>query len=206
MADLTFLLLVLNSASAAFVLLREFLRRGGYVTLPFLTSLLFLIWYLPQAWALLDFPGVDPSSLVRLFFMSLLCFWALVIGWRKGLGSWRRPMPLDLPVHRLRVPVYVITVVALTMRLLIEMQPPEVRAMGQWTGIITIIHFFASVSVVSMALSTAMVLKSRDLATVAVFLLNLSIYLPLILIYAAGVLDVLQNDLVGDPFGAVVRT
>jgi hypothetical protein len=72
---------------------------------------------------------------------------------------------------------------ALTMRLLLEMQPPEVRATGQWTGIITIIAFFASVSVVSMALSTAMLLKSRDVATVGVFLLNLSIYLPLIFIY-----------------------
>lgn len=183
MADLAFLLLVLNSVSAGFVLAREFLRRGGYVTLPFLTSLLFLIWYLPQAWAILDFPGVEPSSLARLFFMSLLCFWAMMIGWWNALRKWRRPRALDLPVSQLLVPVYVITLVALAMRFLIEIQPPEVRVSGQWTGIITIIHFFASVSVVSMALSTAMVLKSRDKATISVFLLNLSIYLPLIFIY-----------------------
>jgi hypothetical protein len=183
MADLAYFLLLLNSASVGFVLLREFMRRGGYVTLPFLTALIFLIWYLPQAWALLDFPGIAPESLVRLFLMSLLCFWAMMLGWWKGLRAWRRHVPLAVPVRRLLFPVYVITFVALAMRLLIEMQPPEVRVMGQWTGIITIIAFFASVSVVSMALSTAMVLKSRDPLTVGVFVLNLAIYLPLIFIY-----------------------
>lgn len=183
MADLAFLLLVLNSGSAVAVLLREFIRRGGYVTLPFLTSLMFLIWYLPQAWAILDHPNVDPSSAARLFFMSLLCFWAMVIGWSKGLGEWRRLTPLELPASRLLVPVYAITLVALSMRVLIEMQPPEVRALGQWTGLITIMAFFASMSVVSMALSTVMVLKSRDPATLGVFGLNLAIYLPLIFIY-----------------------
>lgn len=199
MADLAFLLLVLNTASAGFVLLRDFMRRGGYVTLPFLTSLLFLIWYLPQAWAILGYPGVDPSSLVRLFFMSLLCFWAMMIGWWKGLGKWYRSAPLDLPVCKLLVPVYAITLVALAMRYLIEMQPPEVRTMGQWTGVITIIAFFASISVVSMALSTAMVLKSRDPATVGVFLLNLSIYLPLIFVYfrRADTFDFLLAILLG---------
>lgn len=181
--DLAFVLFVLNTISAFFVLLREFLRRGGYVTLPFLTSLLFLIWYLPQGWAILAYPWIDPSSLVRLFFMSLLCFWAMMIGWRKGLGRWHRPLPLNLPVRRLLVPVYAITLVTIAMHLLIELQPPEVRAIGEWTGIITIFAFFASMGVVSMALSTAMVLQSRDPATVVVFLLNLSAYLPLVLIY-----------------------
>jgi len=183
MADLAYLLLLLNTASAVGVLLREFLRRGGYVTLPFLTSFIFLTWYLPQAWTLLDYPSLDPGSLVRLLLMSLLCFWAMVIGWHQALRGWRRPLPLDLQVRQLLVPVFAITVFAMAMQMLIERQPPEVRAMGQWTGIITIIVFFASVSAVSMALSTAMVLKKRNPATLALFALNLSIYLPKIFIY-----------------------
>jgi hypothetical protein len=69
------------------------------------------------------------------------------------------------------------------MNLLIERQPPEIRAIGQWTGIITIVAFFASVSVVSMALSTAMILKTRSPATLVLFALNLSLYLPKILVY-----------------------
>lgn len=183
LADLAFLLFALNSASAALVAVREFLRRGGYLTLPFLTSLIFLTWYLPQAWALINFPSLSQVSLARLFFMSLVCFWAMVLGWHQGMGKWHRPMPLDLPVRRLLVPVYAITLFAIAMRSLIEMQPAEVRAMGQWTGIITIIAFFASVSVVSTALSMAMVLKTRNLATLVLFSLNLTIYLPLIFIY-----------------------
>lgn len=183
MADLAFLLLLLNTASAVFIICREFLRRGGYLTLPFLTSLIFLTWYLPQAWSLLGYPTVAPESLVRLFFMSLLCFWAMVLGWYRGLGRWRRPVQMDLPMLRLLLPVYAITLFAMAMRTLIEMQPPEVRASGQWTGVITIISFFASVSVVSMALSTAMILKKRNLETLVLFSLNLTIYLPLIFIY-----------------------
>ncbi|MGP3726345.1 hypothetical protein [Cereibacter sphaeroides] len=183
MTDLAFILLFLNSGSAICVLLFQFLRRGGYVTLPFLTSFMFLIWYLPQAWTLLNYSGVDPGSMVRLFFMSLLCFWALVIGWHQALRGWRRPVPLELPVNSLLMPVFAITIFAMIMNILIERQPPEVRAMGMWTGVITIMAFFASVSVVSMVLSTAMVLKVRNLATLTLFALNLSIYLPRILIY-----------------------
>ncbi|PWL19888.1 MAG: hypothetical protein DCO81_07200 [Candidatus Aquiluna sp. XM-24bin5] len=180
---MAFLLLVLNTASAMCIAFREFLRRGGYLTLPFLTSLLFLSWYLPQAWTLLDYPTIAPESLVRLLFMSMLCFWAMVLGWHRGLGRWCQPVALNLPVRRLLLPVYTITLFAMVMRALIEMQPPEVRAMGQWTGIITIIAFFSSVSVVSMALSTAMILKKRNLATLVLFSLNLLTYLPLIFIY-----------------------
>lgn len=184
MADLAYLLLLINTMSAVLVALREFLRRGGYVTLPFLTSTMFLSWYLPQAWTLMDYPGLAHGSLVRLFFMSLLCFWALVLGWRRGLvGGWRRPQPLVVPMRRLFIPVFAITLFAMAMRLLIEMQPTEVRTMGQWTGIITIIAFFASVSVVSMALSIAMLLTKRTWTTITLFALNLSIYLPLIFIY-----------------------
>lgn len=183
MADLALVLLVLNTLGPLIILMRELMRRGGYVTLPILTSLIFLTWYLPQAWMLLDHPSASSGSLVRLFVMSLLCFWALVIGWYQGLGRWSRPVLLDVPIGRLLVPVYAITFFAMIMRALIEMQPPEVRAAAQWTGIITIIALFASVSVVSMALSTAMVLKKRNLATLLLFALNLNIYLPLILIY-----------------------
>jgi hypothetical protein len=184
MANLALVLLIANTLSSVIVLLRQFALRGGYVSLPFLTALMFLIWYLPQAWILFGQEAVLPESLARLFFMSLLCFWALVFGWRRGLRrKLRFAKPLELPVKRLLVPVSVITLFAIAMHALINLQPAEVRAMSQWSGPITILYFFSSVSVVSMALSTAMIMKRLRALTVLLFALNLSIYLPLIAIY-----------------------
>lgn len=184
MTDLPWLLLLANTISAAFVLLLEFSRRGGYVTLPFLTALIFLIWYLPQAWTIMNQSAAAPQSLIRLYLMSLLCFWAMIYGWHRGLGrKWRPPHRLDIPVKRLLGPVFAITLFALSMHALINIQPAEVRAMGRWTGPITIIYFFSTVSVVSMALSTAMVMKRVQASTVILFALNLSIYLPRIFLY-----------------------
>lgn len=209
MADLAFALFLANAASAVLVAAVCFARGAGYVTFPFLASCTFLGWYLPQAWVLLDDPSLGSGSLARLLAMSLLCFWAMVLGWTVGLGTrWRRPLPLFLPEPRLVPPVALITALAWTMTVLIEMQPAAQRAASQWSGPLTILHFFASVGVVSLMLSTALVLQRRSAATLTLFVLNAALYLPDILVYfrRADVFEFVLALLLGLVFvrGAIV--
>lgn len=181
---MTELLYVLNWALVAGISVSGLTRRAGYLEFPFLVSAMYALWYLPQAGALLYDTTLPDGALARLLFISALCIVMVLLGWRYG----RRGMPgkymhLDFPVSRLIWPTAIITALALAMRLLIWAQPDQVRAAGQWTGPITIIAFFASVGVVSLVLSMAIMLRQRTWATILLLSGNLALYAPQVLIY-----------------------
>lgn len=172
-----------NVASALAVLFWYFNRPGGYIACPFLISLVYLAWYLPQARALIGDTSIYAETLAKLLGLSLMSFWALCLGWHKGLGKWwRRPRGLYFDTDRLFWPVLAITLVSMAMTILIESRPVSERAQSQWSGPLTIFTFFASIGVVSLALSTAMVLQTRNVRTLGLLGLNAALFAPKVFI------------------------
>lgn len=173
-----------NVLSAAGVIAVALPRRSAYLEFPFLFSTFCLLWYLPQTWSILNDPSVAVESVSSLLLMSLLSLWGVTAGW-----SWamRRPVQnartISLPISRLLLPVFAITLFAAVMNLLISAQPVSVRASNQWTGPITIFAFFATIGVVSLVLSMAMFVTRPSLATGGLAVLNLGIYFPQVFIY-----------------------
>ncbi|BBF93875.1 hypothetical protein [Blastochloris tepida] len=159
-------------------------RREGYMEVPFLSAAMYVVWFLPQAAALLDDSTLPEWGLARVLAMSLLCLGAIWLGWRKGIiGAPKRVQLLEVPVAGLVWPTLVLTLFAAVLHILIGSQPDEVRVGRVWTGPITIMAFFSSVGSISLVLSLAMVLRRATIATVAIFAINLMIYAPEVLIY-----------------------
>jgi len=171
-----------NCFAVAAVLAGGLMKRGGYIEYPFLAAATYAGWYLPQAYVLLDDTTLPKNGLTLVLGMSLLCFAMIVHGWRAG-GRGSRPwVPVEIPVRRLIPPVAGLTAFAALMRLLIELQPLEDRLRGAWTGPLTIIAFFATLGVVSLAFSFLLVYRQRTFATRALLIANLALYAPMVLI------------------------
>jgi hypothetical protein len=177
-------LFLLNVTLAGFLLAQGLWKRAGYLEVPFLSALIYLIWYLPQAFVLLDDMTLPQGSLARVLAMSLLCLLAIWYGWRTGFGSVEPSrQELTVPLDRLFWPTLLLTVFAIAMRLILLAQPDEARAASQWSGTITIIAFFSRVSIVSFVFSLAMVLHKRYALTITLLVLNTALYVAPLLIY-----------------------
>lgn len=178
------LLLLLNVVASIIVVFSAFRRSGGYLEFPMLLAMMYLVWFIPQAWIVIDAPQVDQGSLTSLLLFSFLCLVAAAVGWIKGRGSGRRIlMPIVIPNRRLFIPVAALTAFSAIMQRLIDIRPPEELIASQWTGTITILAFFASVGVVSLVASVAMVLHHRTVGTVILAAANVALYMPKILVY-----------------------
>lgn len=176
-------LFALNVGFVAILLVRGLWKRGGYLQVPFLSALIYAIWYLPQAFVLRDDTTLPDGSMARVLAMSLFCLVAIWAGWRQGSrGAGLERTSGDVRLDRLVLPAILITLFAAAMRAAILAQPDEVRAMGQWTGPITIMVFFAQVGIVSLVLSFILVLRRRSLVTFALFGANLLLYAAPLLI------------------------
>jgi hypothetical protein len=173
-----------NLCASGIITLLWFRRRAGYLELPFLFGAMFLIWYLPQVWVLVDAPQINQPSLARLLSMSFICVLALTFGWLQGVGKDQTSIrALEMPTERMILPVVGITLFAAAMEVLISTRPVEELTASQWTGPITILSFFRSVGVVSLVASLAMILKERSIYTVGIAACNLMLYLPRVLVY-----------------------
>jgi hypothetical protein len=181
---MTEILFVLNVLLVAVLLIEGLWLRTGYLQVPFLSALIYAIWFLPQAMVLLDDPSLPPGSMATLLTMSLLSLAAIWLGWRQGVGHGPfEHQRLAVPEQRLVLPVLAITLFAAAMRALILAQPDSLRASTQWTGPITIMAFFAQVGIVSLVLSLAMVMRRRTPATLALAAANVGLYAAPLLIY-----------------------
>ena len=181
---MTQFLFIANAILVAYLLLDGLRRRGGYLEIPFLSAVVYASWYLPQAAALLNYPLLPAPDLARVLLMSFLCLLGMWAGWRSSVRRVRAVGgPLAVPIERLIWPTLVITIFAAAMRAAIFAQPAEVRAMSQWSGPITIMAFFASVNVVSMVLSFAMVMQRRTTAAILLAGANLALVATQVLVY-----------------------
>lgn len=182
MAETFFLL---NFLLTAGLLLQGFYKRTGYLEVPFLSALIYAVWFLPQAWVLLDDATLPSGSLSRLLGMSCLCLVAIWIGWKIGIAKKKASTNENaIKISRLILPALIITLFAIAMRAVILAQPAEFRAAGQWTGPLTIVAFFAQVGVVSLVLSFVIVLKRRTSLTISLVAANIFLYLtPLLMTF-----------------------
>lgn len=178
-------LLWLNVAFALVLAVDGLRRRSGYLELPFLMSVVYGLWLLPQAAVLVWDATLPPNAVPRVLLMSLLCLLLCWVGWRLGLKTkeQRKPVKAAIDSNRLLLPTWCVTLFAIGMQLLIFAQPASVRADSQWTGPITIIFFFAQVGVVSLVLSLAMFMQRATTSTVVLAIANLLLYAPSVLIY-----------------------
>ncbi len=181
---MTEILFQLNVVMTALFLIEGFWKRAGYLQLPFLSAMIYAVWYLPQAAVLVNEPPVPDGGLADVLGMSLLCLIAIKTGWHRGLGSalFKR-FELEEAIKRLVCPTLILTLFAITMKAAIMAQPDDVRAMSQWTGPITILAFFSRVATVSLVLSLAIVIRHRTLITIALAGANILMYAAPLLIY-----------------------
>ena len=181
---MTEILFRLNLVITGLLLIEGLCKRAGYLQLPFLSAMMFAIWYLPQAAVLVNEPSVPDGGLTDVLMMSLLCLIAIKTGWQRGLGrALFKRFERDADVKRLIRPTLVLTLFAITMKAAIMAQPDDVRAMSEWTGPITILYFFSRVATVSLVLSLAIVIRHRTLVTMALAGANILMYVAPLLIY-----------------------
>ena len=175
----------LNVSITVGLILNGFYQATGYMQVPFLIAITSAGWYLPQAAVLLDDQTLPRQGLITLFIMSSLCLAATWIGWRVAVGP--RPlrrMKLRVPVAQLKWPTLILTLVAIAMQILIMSRPDEERAVGIWTGPLTILVFFSRIGIVSGILSCAMLLERRSPWTIALAGANSALFsMPLLITF-----------------------
>lgn len=189
---MTELLFLLNAALAGYLLVQGLWKRGGYLEVPFLSALVFAIWFLPQIYVLLDDITLPDGSVARVLVMSLLCLVAIAAGWKEGSAKLpARPIGENINIDRLVVATACATAFAMTMHIAVMAQPDEDRAVAQWTGPLTILAFFGQVRIPALVLSLVLLIRRRTIVTMALAAPNLFLYAVPILVYfrRAGVFE-----------------
>jgi hypothetical protein len=173
-------LLILGGAVTA----RCFLKPGEYLTYPCLSAILYVAWVTPQIWALRSDQTLPEASLIWLVLMVLICFLATLFGWYVGVNG-RPPQKALRPVSlaAFTTGTAALTAFAISMQLLMGLQPAEARASATWSGPLTIMSFFLNVSNVSLAASLLLVVRKRDWQTISLVIANLTLTLPAAFIY-----------------------
>lgn len=177
------ILLWINLACALSVAVWYFNKPNGFVELPFLFSIMYLSWFMPQVWPLVDAPQASQGGLSKLLLISLLSLIGVVVGWSNGGGNSGSLKPLSLSVEDLLKPVALLTFLSAALQIMIQLRPAEELTSAQWTGPITILAFASTIGVVPLVASIAIVLHTRSVVTVALALLNVGIYAPALIIY-----------------------
>ncbi len=180
MTEFLFYLLVAGTAG---LLVHGLVKRGGYTEYPFLAAAVYAGWFLPQAASLQSDASLPKLGLAVVLGMALLCLVAIVLGWRRGVAYRPALARADIRGDRLIWPAAAITAFAALMRLLIELQPAEARAVGQWTGTLAILAFFGQIGVVSLSLSILLFLKRMNAASIALLGCYLALFTPAVLIF-----------------------
>jgi hypothetical protein len=172
-------LLLLNWALSVVVFAHGLAKRSGYLEYPFLASVVYIGWYLPQASALAS--GFDPSRvrLDTLLLMSLASLIAIISGWHLAIGNSARSTraPAALTASRLIAPAIALTCAAFVIRILILVQPDSARV-SQWSGLLSVLSLLSACGTVALGFSTVLIFLQRNSKTVTIFVLNIALYLP----------------------------
>ncbi|MER9200800.1 hypothetical protein NKH74_16505 [Mesorhizobium sp. M0933] len=183
---ISFFVLVATTAS---VLIGGLAQPYGYLKLPPLCAAVYACWVLPQLWALQRQIGNSDAVYISMFNLFLAaCLFSVHIGWRWGTRSEayqisRAPVPVSASPKDLGRVTCLVTLVAWSMWIAMGMRSLDERNETMWTGPLTILYFFFNIKVLSMFISTYMLLKFRSRMSIVLFLLNLALYFPLVLIY-----------------------
>lgn len=160
------------------------LSARGYMKLPFLVSAVFAGWVLPQLWQVRRlYVDVAPEYLAGLYYFCLACLLATVFGWQAGV-RWGRKTPIydALRIEDLVLICAIVTAIAWMMVLGMGARSFDEVNSSTWSGPLTIMYFFSNLKVISLFLSIFLFLKRRSPLVIALFVANLFLYAPAVLL------------------------
>ncbi|MER8680397.1 hypothetical protein [Mesorhizobium sp. M1405] len=171
------------------ILIGAFSQPYGYLKLPPLCAAVYAGWLLPQLWQLRGQLGnLDVTYLAILNVFFAACLFSVHIGWRWGIGAEAYQLartPVRVPASErdiIRVTGFV-TLVAWSMWIAMGMRSLDERNETMWSGPLTIMYFFFNLKMLSMFLSTYLLLRFKSRIGVILFLANVALYFPLVLVY-----------------------
>ncbi len=152
-------------------------RKAGYLLLPTLIGVLWLLWFLPQLSELIQDSSVPASGLNRLIVMMALSLMAFWIGWYTTSRRVAPRPPADL--SRLLPGAVLLTILSVAINVLLNRYRAEMAGVQQWSGPITIISFFAQIRDIALPLTLLLFLGQRSRLAALLLLANLMITLPI---------------------------
>jgi hypothetical protein len=160
------------------------LRPAGYILAPTLVALVSAAWFAPQLITLAGESEIPVDAHFDVAAQAILCTVSVFLGWKYGTS---RPVPvttktIHFNVTALILPVFLLTVFAASMNILLERMAVQMAGISQWYGPIVIVAFFAQIRIVSLVLSLSMFLHQRTPMTITLLAANLLINIPVALI------------------------
>lgn len=154
-------------------------RRERMIQYPFLAAVVFLGWVIPQLFDLSNVPFLPDGALEKTVFMSMLCLAAIYVGYQMN----SRPAKLfvwQFRYKRLLVASILLSLVGSYFFYQMSRLAPE--AGMQWSGKITIYHFFSGLLTLGFVIAVLLHIKRQSWVTLAIIGFNCSLYLERILI------------------------
>jgi len=156
-------------------------RQAGYLKLPVLVAVLYLLWFLPQIASLSNDISVPGSGYNRLILMMSVCLVALWLGWHQKARAVPMPPPIDF--NKMVLPTLALTIASVGINLLLARYRAEWSGGQQWSGPITIVAFFAQIREVALVVSLLLFLQLRDRRSFVLLAANLAITLPIAMVF-----------------------
>jgi oligosaccharide repeat unit polymerase len=182
MAIIAYIVLIIACVAIMLFGLRQ---PNGYMKLPFLISVVFLIWVMPQLWSLHQVYSAEVhDNLLNLNLICLFCLLATIWGWNLGEGSPAKLTSRHQPISdQTLVNICIaITALAVVMSVAIGSRALEERAASNWSGPLAIMYFFSGLKVISAFLSLYLFLKNRNSIALVLLMTNIFLYAPLVFI------------------------
>ncbi|MGH1579302.1 hypothetical protein [Planktotalea sp.] len=154
--------------------------HAGYLKLPVLVAVLYLLWFLPQVAGLATDISVPASGYNRLILMMSVCLIAFWIGWYQKAKPVIPSPPPDFT--KMVLPTLILTLISIAINLLLARYRNEWTGGQQWSGPITIVAFFAQVREVALVLSLLLFLNLKDRRSFMLLAANLAITVPVAIV------------------------
>ncbi|PPS42778.1 hypothetical protein B1A85_13790 [Chroococcidiopsis sp. TS-821] len=146
----------------------------------------FTTFILPQAIALVDYPGAAPErSIKQVLFMACLCIFMCWLGYKVPIpSSWLQKPVIHLNFKRLKMGAAVYVGIGLFFWSLVYSRPEAASLNQHWSGIITIYIFLAQLLNIGFTILLLETIKKPTRANI--LLLTIAVFMPLYRAFFAG--------------------
>jgi len=140
---------------------------------PFFMGAIFVSFLIPQAFALVENPGVlDQQSLETVLLMSSLCAVACWVGYQSNPNEkWLAKLNVDIDTHKLFRAAIFLMVISYFFDFLLKNTTVELTKQSQWTGPATIYVFFSQVIYIAFSIFLLETLKRPSIQNIIFTLL-----------------------------------
>lgn len=179
------LLLLVNTVIVGMVVARAMLRADRFYEYPALAGLVYLGFVLPQAVALRADDTLPEGGLALTLLMALLCYLAVILGWKAGTASSvsQRP-PRELDTGRMLFGVALLSLFGAFFSIKLRGLPAEMLQASQWTGLPVAYIFFAKTQLLAFAMAVLLYLRTRSGPALLIALFNIAFFLEMIIVGA----------------------